>query len=98
MNNVSKIVPFLLINLFGFFAVGICYALGIVLGAATLTDPALNVHSIQTWFFTGTMVTWLVCALFSLSYFFLEGKIKLVFLWAPVYVPFAYGLSILFVP
>ncbi|GJL85475.1 MAG: hypothetical protein DHS20C02_12500 [Micavibrio sp.] len=98
MINPSKLIPFLLINLLGFFSVGICYVLGIVTGAISTESPDFDFEAFQQFFFAGTIITWVVCAIFSTAYFFIRGKMKLVFLWAPVYVPLAYGLSVLFLP
>lgn len=96
MPSFAKIVTFLLVNALGFFSVGILYVLGKLTGAISPNDPAFDAAAFQHLFLTGTMMTWLVCAFFSLAYFFLKGKSRLVFLWTPVIVPLAYGLSVLF--
>jgi hypothetical protein len=96
MPSFTKIVVFFLVNALGFFSPGVLYVLGKLTGAISPDDPAFDAVAFQQWFLTGTMMTWIVCALFSLSYFFLKGKAKLFFLWAPAVVPYVYGLSVLF--
>lgn len=95
MQDIKKILIFIAINAFGFFSVGICFALGTLTGLINGSELTLNTIEFQKWFFTGTILTWLVCAVFSLSYFFIRSKLRFLFLWAPVFIPFGYGLSIL---
>jgi len=96
MPSFSKIVIFVLVNAIGFSSIFILYPLGLVTGIISPDDPAFDALAFQRWFLTGTMMTWVVCALFSFSYFFLKGIAKRIFLWAPVVVPMTYGLSVLF--
>ncbi len=93
MGRFSKIAVFLLINLLGFMAVPVCYHIGVYAGLVSTENPNFDPAAFKGYFLTGTYLTWAVCALFSLSYFFLKGKERLAFLWAPVVVPMAYGLS-----
>ena len=96
MVDIPKILIFIAINAFGFFSVGICYTLGALTGVIDPGTPDFDHHAFQNWFFTGTIMTWLVCAVFSTAYFFVKGPAKYIFLWAPVCIPFAYGFSIIF--
>lgn len=80
-------------NVLGFFSVGICYAFGTATGLIDINASGFDTVAFQKWFFTGTILTWAICAIFSVAYFFTSGKMQRVFLWAPAVVPFFYGLS-----
>jgi hypothetical protein len=95
MFTVDKILLFLLANTLGFLSVGLCFGIGVLTHAIDLSDPAFDPHVFYTKFVTGTIMTWLVCAVFSVLWFFLKGRIALLFLWMPVVIPFVYGLSVL---
>ena len=95
MTDISKILVFLLVNTLGFCSVALCYYLGQMSGAFSVNDPGFDAASFKHDFLVGTLLTWLACAAFSFSYFFIKSKARLLFLWAPVVVPVAYGLSVL---
>jgi hypothetical protein len=96
MNIILKIAIFLIVNTIGFSAVPFCYILGVRSGALDISDPNFDVAVFQTRFLHSTYLTWTVCAVFSLAFFFLKGKEKYLFLALPVIVPMAYGLSVIF--
>ena len=96
MSTFSKIIAFLLVNTLGFFSPLVCSWIGFRTGLLSGESPGFDAQHFQNWFLTGVMVTWLVCAIFSLASFFLHGKARLFFLWAPVIVPMIYGLSVLY--
>ena len=56
MSDITKFIPFLLINLLGFFSVGICYVLGVITGVVSTSAPGFDAEHFQTWFFTGTII------------------------------------------
>ena len=92
----QKIIYFILANAVGFFSVPLCYFLARSHGAIIPTDPELNIDAFKNWFLAGTMMTWVVCAIFSIAYFFISGKMGKLFLLAPAIAPIAYGLSVLY--
>ncbi|MEM7679387.1 MAG: hypothetical protein AAF182_00060 [Pseudomonadota bacterium] len=47
-------------------------------------------------FFNNTTSIWMVCAIFSLAYFFVEKPANYVFLASAFVVPFLYGFTVLF--
>lgn len=96
MNLVLKFIAFLICNAVGFFSTAICFAIGIYTGLISPDDATFDMASFERWFMTGVMVTWAICAVFSLAYFFIQGKMRFVFLLAPALVPLAYGLSVVF--
>ncbi len=95
MKHIVNIAAFLLANTAGYLTIPVCYVLGIQGGAISAQNPGFSAEALKTQFFHGMFVTWLVCALFSLAFFFLKGKIRFLFLLAPVAVTMAYGLSVL---
>jgi hypothetical protein len=96
MITTQKLIYFILANAIGFFSVPLCYYIGLSTGALSPSDPNLDINAFRTWFLGGTMLTWMVCCLFSFAYFFFAGKMRLVFLLAPAIAPVAYGLSVLY--
>ncbi len=98
MTDIPKLILFLLANLLGFFSVGICYVFGLTTGIISADDPAFDIQHFKEFFFKGTMMTWFICAVFSAAYFFARGRMRFLFLWAPVYIPIAYGFTVLFFP
>lgn len=98
MKTLVKILAFLAVNAAGFFTPFFCYFIGLKTGAINFDDPAFDGHAFKMWFFSGTMMTWSACALFSLAYFLIDGKMRFLFLWSPLVVPLFYGLSVLYSP
>lgn len=96
MNHLSKILAFLIVNAAGFMSVPLCFIVVTKLGLLKMPSENLELYSFKTQFMHGTYMTWLVCAIFSFAYFFLKGKERLLFLWAPLAVPVSYGLYVLF--
>jgi hypothetical protein len=95
MNTLLKILTFLMVNTLGFHAVPFCYLLGVRFGLINLTNPNFDEHAFQAHFVHGGYMTWLVCALFSVAFFFFRGKERYFFLLAPLIIPFCYGLSVI---
>ncbi|HQX27303.1 MAG TPA: hypothetical protein PKX38_05125 [Alphaproteobacteria bacterium] len=96
MKHVSKILAFLVVNAAGFMSVPLCFILVTKLGLLTMPREDLELEAFKTQFMHGTYMTWLACAVFSVAYFFIKGKERLFFLWAPLVVPVSYGLYVLF--
>ena len=91
----AKFAAFIFANLLGYGSVHICYLIGVWSGVLTVDNPAFDAADFRTRFLTGTMMTWLVCAVFSLSFFVLKGWPRFIFLIAPAVIPMAYGLSVI---
>ncbi|MGB4056480.1 MAG: hypothetical protein WBK77_00135 [Alphaproteobacteria bacterium] len=96
MSKMSRIIPFLIVNTLGFLSVPITYHMTFATGIIAADNPGFDPEAFKTYFLQGTFLTWIVCALFSIAYFFVKGKERLIFLWAPVVIPMAYGLKSLF--
>ncbi|MBP7722649.1 MAG: hypothetical protein KA155_08950 [Alphaproteobacteria bacterium] len=96
MKHVSKILAFLVVNAAGFMSVPLCFITVTKLGLLTMPREDVELDAFKTQFMHGTYMTWLVCAVFSVAYFFIKGKERLLFLWAPLVVPVSYGLYVLF--
>ncbi|MCC7304740.1 MAG: hypothetical protein IT558_00610 [Alphaproteobacteria bacterium] len=91
----TRILSFLLANIIGFFSVALCYLIGQRTGAISMDHPSFDAAQFKTVFMGGIMLTWAVCALFSLASLFVRGKMRFVFLLAPIVVPLAYGFAVL---
>ncbi len=95
MKNIQNILLFICANAIGFMAAPIAYHASILSGwfspAAIETDPAV----FQSAFFSGTIITWIFCAVLSLGFFIAGSKLRIIFLLIPALVPAAYGLSVL---
>lgn len=95
MFSFTRLAAFISANMIGFFSPMICSYIGIVTGLLSSSDPEFTAAEFQTWFLSGMMMTWLICAIFSLGYFFTNGKRRVIFLLTPALVPIVYGLSVL---
>ena len=95
MRPIRDTLLFLLANLAGFMGPPLAYNAAIFSGwfspAAIETDPA----TFQASFFSGTTITWALCAIFSLGFFMMHSKMRMLFLLVPALAPLAYGLSVL---
>lgn len=84
-----KILLFLIFNLAGFFATSLLFVISLKLGVIT----ADNIDQFSPSIFLGASLTWLTCALYSVAYFFIKGKMKFFFLSAPLVFPLSYGIT-----
>lgn len=92
LKNVSLLIA---ANIIGFLGISLAYNLGIGLGLLDTDSENTQAILLQHKFFTGTTMTWVACAVFSLSFLFLKNSARLLFLSAAVILPFAYGLGTL---
>ncbi len=67
----------------------------VVTGIIDLNAENFDASAFSKWFVVRVMLSWLVCALFSISVFFITGYWRIVFLLAPAVVPFFYGLALI---
>ncbi|MGQ0527905.1 MAG: hypothetical protein ACT4OY_07775 [Alphaproteobacteria bacterium] len=95
MTRFQKIALFVLINALGFLSPSFCYYIGITTGAIAPSSPDFDISTFRLWFFPGITMTWAVCALFSLAFFFIRDNGRWLFLLAPLVIPVLYGLSVL---
>lgn len=94
MKHVSKFFLFVIANAIGFVSASVCYVIGVKSGVITVANPNFDGPHLQT-FLGSIMMTWAVCAVFSLGYFFFRDRLRFLFLLAPALMPLAYGLSVL---
>ncbi len=96
MRRVIDFILFLLANALGFSAASISYNLAVISGRL---DPAIpeqiGIEVLRNDFFQGTMITWLMCCLFSVGFFFAKGKERYLFLCVPAIIPMVYGFNVL---
>lgn len=90
---IKKIVLFLFVNALGFASSTANFFLGVQLGRFAAADAA-TIDFVQQKLFLGTSVTWIVCAVFSIGYFFFEGIWGKAFLWSAFILPCLYGLKV----
>lgn len=90
----KKIALFVFANILGFSVPTLLFLGGVTLNLFPADDPQAAAV-VQNELFHGSIITWMVCAVFSVSYFFLKGRAGLMFLWAPVVLPLLYGLKVL---
>lgn len=84
----------ILVNAIGFFSVHFCYFVGVNTGLLPVGDPSLTTETLAK-FFHVIVLTWIICAPFSLAFLFLKGTIRYMFLLAPAVIPMAYGFKVL---
>jgi hypothetical protein len=95
MKKIYDILLFILANAIGFMSTSITYHASVLSGRFPTeiieTDPA----AFNSAFFTGTMLTWICCAVVSFGFFTIRSKWRFLFLLIPALLPIAYGLSVL---
>lgn len=91
---IKKAALFVTINILGFSVPALLFVSSVALNILPTDDPA-TAGMIRDMLFHGSTKLWMVCAVFSVAYFFLKGRAGRMFLWAPVAVPVIYGLSVL---
>lgn len=96
MRKIIDVFLFLMANLLGFSAASISYNIAVISGKL---DPALpeqiGIEVLRNDFFQGTLITWLVCGLFSIGFFLVKGKERYLFLCVPAIIPMFYGFNVL---
>lgn len=97
MSNLSTVVLLLTANVLGFCTIALCYILGVVLGKFTGIEEGMASAQIYS-LVAQIALTWMVCAVFSLSAFFVGGFGRALFLLAPIFIPLGYGLKLIFLP
>ena len=95
MNTWQKIILLVFVNALGFLSPSFCYYIGVVTGKIALGNPDFDPVAFRMQFFPAIMMTWLVCACFSVSFLFLKNQGRWFFLLAPLVIPVLYGLSAL---
>lgn len=96
MRKVIDLLLFVFANLLGFSATAISYNFAYMSGLIDTSFPeTVGVEILYNDFFQGTMITWVVCAIFSLGFFFAKGKERYLFLCVPAIVPMLYGFNVL---
>ena len=96
MRIFTNTILFILSNLLGFSAAPISYNVAVMSGRIDPSLPeTIGLDVLRYDFFQGTMITWLVCAIFSVGFFFVKGKERYLFLCVPAIVPMLYGFSVL---
>lgn len=92
MHTAFKVLAFLAVNIVGSWTAATLFYVFLLTGFVDIeANPAFS-H----WFLLNVMLTWMVCAMFSISFFFLSGPWKYFFLAAPVLVPGLTGLALPF--
>ena len=95
MKTAINILAFLIANGVGFLSAPVLYNIAVISGLLSPDQIADNPAAFQSSFFTGTIITWLVCAVASLGWFVLKGKLRFLFLLLPAVVPAIYGFNVL---
>ncbi|MCC6598726.1 MAG: DUF4179 domain-containing protein [Alphaproteobacteria bacterium] len=85
---------FLLANAIGFSSPTLAYYTASLTGFFVPGDTGGHQILLHE-FYQGTLMTWMVCALFSLGFFFVRGPLRYIFLLVSAFIPFAYGFSVL---
>lgn len=94
MLNIVKVILFLLVNLGGFYTIAILVNVSVQLGIFPSMPTTAMHNDFLNWLGLGTMV-WLAAAIVSLGYFFIEDKLRVLLILAPLYVPFIYGICVM---
>lgn len=92
MHTAFKVLAFLAVNIIGSWMGAALFYVLLLVGFVDLEADPVFAH----WFLLNVMFTWMVCAVFSISFFFLSGWWKYFFLAAPVVIPILTGMALPF--
>lgn len=95
MKTYLSVFLFFLCNAIGFSIGPVLYVLIIKYKIIDVNSSSFDAASLQYDMTLMLPVTWLICALFSFSVFFLSGIWRIIFLLAPIAIPFVYGISLI---
>ena len=95
MKTIRDALLFIFANLIGFMAAPITYNASVLSGWFSPTIIEADPAAFQASFFSGIMITWVFCGLFSFGFFIARSKVRLLFLLLPALIPAIYGLSVL---
>lgn len=97
MKRLIPLLVFASVNVIGFFIAPGLYVVGVALGRFSNQSGAEHAQQMHS-FFSEVTLTWAICALFSITSFFQNGMARIMFLLAPIAIPLAYGLRVIFLP
>lgn len=95
MNHFYNIALFLVANAAGFFSITLTYHVCIALNLFTPNAEMIDSGLLQQIYFSGTTITWMICALLSLGFFIFKERARWAFLSLPILLPIIYGLNVL---
>lgn len=96
MKTLNQALILLVFNFVGFWATALVYFLGTrALGLVDVQVPDFNEANLFHTYFLHVYTTFLICAIFSVSFLFLKDKMRYLFLGAPLAIPTIYGLFFL---
>ncbi|MGH1404784.1 MAG: hypothetical protein ACRBDL_11125 [Alphaproteobacteria bacterium] len=89
------VLLFFLCNAIGLNVGALYYVLPLKYELININSEAYNAAALQTDMIFKVNLTWLVCALFSFSIFFVHGIWRKIFLLAPIVIPVLYATILL---
>lgn len=92
----NDVLLLLLVNFLGFSSVLPTFMIGTYkLGLVDVEVPDFNELLLVQTYTLYCYITFIICAVFSLSFLFLRDRMRFAFLAAPLVVPVIYGLAFL---
>ncbi len=88
--TVLKVLLFFSVNALGFYISPLMVIFVSATDLVDMSNPDFNAVLFQHDVFFKHYMTWMVCALFSFSFFFLKGMWRYIMLGAPVAIPLIY--------
>jgi hypothetical protein len=85
-----KVLAFFAMNAIGFSMSAILVVIVTALNLLDTSAADFNFNQFKHDIFFKNSVTWMVCAIFSFSFFFLKGIWRYIMLLAPAVIPFIY--------
>lgn len=95
MFKLIDLVWLILVNILGFFSFGLVFYAAYFTGMLPTGEiPEETMSTFLTLFLGGTMWAWVLGAVVSLSYLFTKKDkgVRILTLWAPVYIPVLYSI------
>ncbi|MCB1556880.1 MAG: hypothetical protein KDJ15_06155 [Alphaproteobacteria bacterium] len=96
MASALKILAFLLVAAIGAFVTPFLAQIGLASGFIPTDAGNPLTRQLIFWLGGGGWWVWIVCALAALLFFFIESRLRLLFLSLPFIGPLLYGLGVLF--
>lgn len=96
-DTILKIIIFVLVNVAGFYITPLAPNLAGMIGVLPeiSEEKTMLIPSLKNWMFGGGMWVWMICALLSTGYFFIQGALRYWLIALPLVVPALYQIFVL---
>lgn len=90
--TIFKVLLFIIVNIIGFSTIPVITVFLLSSQIIDVTASGFNQAVFEYDVFFTHSVTWMICAIFSITHFFLKGMWRQILLFSPIVIPFVYTM------